>query len=331
MENRQLGASSVYISPITLGTWAIGGWMWGGTDEKQAISAIRASIDAGITTIDTAAVYGFGLSEQIIGKAIKGRRDQVVIATKCGMRWDTDVGSEPWHQKDMHGRDVIIRKNSRPESIIHECEQSLKRLGVDVIDLYQIHWPDSSTPFEDSWNAMVKLQHEGKVRAIGVSNYSLEQLRHIHEIRRVDSLQPPYSLIRRGIEKDLLPFCQRHQIGVLAYSPLERGLLTGRVGVDREFAKGDHRRDLPMFSKENRKKALIVLEEIRPIADKHRATLSQIILNCTIHMPGITAAIVGARGPDQALENAKAGDLVLTKEERLQVLMSLSALEDLTK
>jgi methylglyoxal reductase len=331
MENRQLGASSVYISPITLGTWAIGGWMWGGTDEKQAISAIRASIDAGITTIDTAAVYGFGLSEQIIGKAIKGRRDQVVIATKCGMRWDTDVGSEPWHQKDMHGRDVIIRKNSRPESIIHECEQSLKRLGVDVIDLYQIHWPDSSTPFEDSWNAMVKLQHEGKVRAIGVSNYSLEQLRHIHEIRRVDSLQPPYSLIRRGIEKDLLPFCQRHQIGVLAYSPLERGLLTGRVGVDREFAKGDHRRDLPMFSKENRKRVLTLLEEIRPIADKYRATLSQIILNCTIHMPGITAAIVGARGPDQALENAKAGDLALTKEERLQVLKSLSALEDLTK
>ena len=331
MENRQLGASSVYVSPITLGTWAIGGWMWGGTNEKEAISAIRASIDAGITTIDTAAIYGFGLSEQIVGKAIKGRRDEVIIATKCGMRWDTNVGSDPWPQKDAHGRDITIRKNCRPESIIHECEQSLKRLGVDVIDLYQIHWPDSQTPLEESWNAMVKLQHEGKVRAIGVSNYSLEQLRHVHAIRRVDSVQPPYSLIRRGIEHDLLPFCQHHQIGVLAYSPLERGLLTGRVGVDRVFAKGDHRNDLSMFSKENRQRVLDVIEGLRPIAEKHRSTVSQVILNCTIHIPGITAAIVGARGPDQAQENAKAGDRALTTDERLQVIHSLSALEELTK
>ena len=304
--------------------------MWGGTDEGMALSAIRASIDAGVTTIDTAAIYGFGLSEQIVGKAIKGRRDEVVIATKCGMRWDSNVGSDPWPQKDLHGRDIIIRKNCRPESIIHECEQSLKRLGVDVIDLYQIHWPDTSTPLEESWGAMVKLQHEGKVRAIGVSNYSLEQLKAIHAIRRVDSIQPPYSLIRREIEQNLLPFCQRNQVGVLAYSPLERGLLTGRVGVDREFAKGDHRAALPMFSKENRRRALAVLEELRPIADKHRATLSQVILNCTIHMPGITAAIVGARGPDQAQENAKAATLALTKEVRFQVLEVLSALKDLS-
>ena len=331
MENRQLGASSVYISPIMLGTWAIGGWMWGGTDEKMGISAIRASIDAGVTAIDTAAIYGFGLSEQIVGKAIKGRRDEVVIATKCGMRWDSNVGSDPWPQKDAHGRDITIRKNCRPESIVHECEQSLKRLGVDVIDLYQIHWPDSQTPLEESWNAMVKLQHEGKVRAIGVSNYSLEQLKRVHAIRRVDSIQPPYSLMRRGIESDLLPFCQRHQIGVVAYSPLERGLLTGRVGVDRVFAKGDHRRDHPMFSKENRQLVLDTLKEIQPIAEKHRATLSQVILNCTIHMPGVTAAIVGARGPDQAQENAKAGALTLTKEERLQVVTTLHVLEELTK
>lgn len=326
MEQRQLGASNIYVSPIILGTWAIGGWMWGGTDEKESIKAIRASIDAGINTIDTAAIYGFGASEQIVGKAIKGRRDEVVIATKCGMRWDTHEGSEPWPQKDMHGKDIVIRKNSKPASIIHECEQSLKRLGVDVIDLYQLHWPDLTTPFEESWNAMVQLQHEGKVRAIGVSNYSVEQLKRSHSVRHVDSIQPPYSLIRRGIEKDLIPFCQRHQIGVIVYSPLERGLLTGRVSVDREFPVGDHRRDGELFTRENRQRVLDTLEEIRPIAERHKATFSQIILNCTIHMPGITAAIVGARGPDQALENAKAAELSLTPEERLQMITTLNAL-----
>lgn len=326
MEQRQLGRSSLYISPIVLGTWAIGGWMWGGTDEKEAIKAIRASIDAGVTTIDTAAIYGFGKSEQIVGKAIKGRRDEVVIATKCGMRWDTEQGADPWPQKDMHGKEIIIRKNSKPESIIHECEMSLKRLGVDYIDLYQIHWPDSTTPLEDSWEAMVRLQHEGKVKAIGVSNYSVEQLKLVHSIRHVDSIQPPYSLMRRGIEKDLLPFCQHHQIGVLVYSPLERGLLSGRVSVDREFPKGDHRRDLPIFSKENRQRVLDALEEIRPLAERYKATLSQLILNCTIHMPGITAAIVGGRGPDQALENAKAAELALTKDERLQVIATVNRL-----
>ena len=326
MEQRQLGSSNVYVSPIILGTWAIGGWMWGGTNEKEAIKAIRASIDAGVTTIDTAAIYGLGLSEQIIGKAIKGRRDEVVIATKCGMRWDTNEGSDPWPQKDMHGHDIIIRKNAKPASIVHECEQSLKRLGIDVIDLYQIHWPDLTTPFEESWNAIVKLQHEGKVRAIGVSNYSVEQLKHVHNVRHVDSIQPPYSLIRRGIEKDLIPFCQRHQIGVLAYSPLERGLLTGRVSVDREFPKGDHRRDLEIFSRENRQRVLDALALIRPIAERYKATMSQIILNCTIHMPGITAAIVGARGPDQALENAKAADLPLTRDERLQIISTMNML-----
>ena len=327
MEQRQLGASSVYVSPIILGTWAIGGWMWGGTDEAAAIRAIHASIDAGITTIDTAPIYGFGLSEKIVGKAIKGRRDQVVIATKCGMRWDSKEGSEPWPQKDMHGKDVMIRKNSRPESIVYECEQSLKRLGVDYIDLYQIHWPDTTTPFEESWNAMVRLQREGKVRAIGVSNYSVEQLKKTHAVRRVDSIQPAYSLVRREIEKDLLPYCQHHQIGVIAYSPLERGLLTGRVGVDRVFAEGDHRGYLEIFSPENRQHVLDALEKIRPIAERHKASFSQIVLNCTIHMSGITAAIVGARGPDQAVENARSADLLMTAEERLEVLRALGSIQ----
>lgn len=329
MGHRQLGSTNVYVSPIALGTWAIGGWMWGGSDEKEAAAAIRASLDAGVTTIDTAPVYGFGLSESIVGKAIKGRRDEVVIATKCGLRWDSDVGSDPWVQKDAHGKEITIRRNSRKESIIHECEQSLKRLGVEVIDLYQIHWPDSTTALEESWNAMVQLQHEGKVRAIGVSNYSLEQLKRIHAMRHVDSIQPPYSLIRRGVEQDIIPFCQRNQIGVLAYSPLERGLLTGAVSPMRKFPEGDHRNESTMFSVENRKRVLAALERVQPLATKYSATLSQIVLACTVHMPGITAALVGARNPAQARENAGAANLALTKDERAEVVRTLSSLESI--
>ena len=276
MEQRQLGKSNVYVSPIILGTWAIGGLMWGGAEEKKSIEAIRASLDAGVTAIDTAPIYGCGISERVVGKAIKDRRDSVVIATKCGLRWDTDEGTDPWSVKDTHGKEITVRHNLKPASIIYECEQSLKRLGVDVIDLYQIHWPDSSTPFDESWNAMVRLQHEGKVKAIGVSNYSLDQLRRTNAVRRVDSIQPPYSLVRRGIEADLLPFCQRNQIGVIVYSPLERGLLTGKVGVDRVFAETDHRRYLDYFSKEHRQKVLDILAQLKPIAEKHKATFSQI-------------------------------------------------------
>jgi aryl-alcohol dehydrogenase-like predicted oxidoreductase len=319
MESRQLGKSKVKVSPIILGTWAIGGWMWGGTDEHDSIAAIQTSIDHGINTLDTAAIYGMGYSEEIIGKAIKGRRDKVVIATKCGMRWDTKEGSDPWLQEDLQGKPVTIRKNSKPQSIIHECEQSLKRLGVDKIDLYQIHWPDSTTPIEESWKAMVKLKEQGKVLAIGVSNYNLDQLHEAHAIHPVDSIQPPYSLLRREIEQDILPFCQKNHIGVIVYSPLERGILTGKVTMERQFPKGDHRENHTFFLPENRKRILDALDQIKPIAQRHNATLSQIIINCTIHMPGITAAIVGARNAAQAIENAGAGGLNLSAEERRSI------------
>ncbi|MCE5318903.1 MAG: aldo/keto reductase [Parachlamydia sp.] len=323
METRQLGRSPVKVTPVIFGAWAIGGWMWGGSDEKDAVSAIQASLDHGVTTIDTAAIYGMGYSEELVAKAIKGRRDQVVIATKCGMRWDSNEGAEPWLQEDLQGNRVLIRKNAKPDSIVYECEQSLKRLGVDVIDLYQIHWPDPSTPIEESWNAMVKLKAQGKVRAIGVSNYSLHQLQQAHAIHPVDSLQPPYSLIRREIEEDMVPFCLEQKIGIIAYSPMERGLLTGKVTMDRKFPKGDHRENLPFFKPENRKKILAALEKIRPIAERHGATLSQVIIHSTFQMPGITAAIVGARNPEQAIENAGAVTLQLTQEDRSFVVQVL--------
>ena len=265
MEKRQLGKSSIEVTPIIFGAWAIGGWMWGGTDERDSIAAIQAGIDHGITTIDTAAIYGMGTSEELIAKAIKGRRDQVVIATKCGMRWDSKEGSEPWLQKDPQGKDVVIRKNAKPASIFYECEQSLKRLGIDAIDLYQIHWPDSSTPIEESWNAMAQLKRQGKVKAIGVSNYNLEQLKRAHAVYPVDSLQPRYSLLRRDIEQDIIPFCQANSIGIIVYSPMERGLLTGKVTLDRQFTKGDHRADNNVFSLDNRKRVLEALEKSNPL------------------------------------------------------------------
>lgn len=323
MESRQLGKTKIKISPIILGTWAIGGWLWGKAEEKDSIAAIQKSIEHGVNTLDTAAIYGLGLSEEVVGKAIKKCRDKVVIATKCGMRWDTEEGTDPWSQNDMQGNPIVIRKNLKPQSIFNECERSLKRLGVDTIDLYQIHWPDSSTPIEDSWQAMVKLKEQGKVRAIGVSNYNLEQLQEAHAIHPVDSIQPPYSLIRRGIEKDILPFCKGNQISVLVYSPLERGLLSGKVTLERKFPKGDHRNAHPLYTLENRKRILDALEKIKPIAEKYHATLPQILINCTIHMPGITAAIVGARNASQALENAEAAKLQLTADERRFIVSAI--------
>jgi aryl-alcohol dehydrogenase-like predicted oxidoreductase len=316
---RQLGTSSVRVSPVIFGAWAIGGWMWGGNEESDSIAAIHASIDAGVNTIDTAAIYGMGSSEEIVGRAIKGRRDQVVIATKCGMRWSGTEGSEPWPQKDNDGKDVIVRKNGKADSIAYECEQSLKRLGTDVIDLYQIHWPDKSTPPEETIGALEKLRQQGKVRAIGTSNYDVEWLTRGSKAAPIASNQPPYSILRRGIEKDVLPFCREHHIGTICYSPMERGLLTGKVGPDRQFAPGDHRAKHAYFTVENRKKVLAALEQVKPIADRHGVTYAQLIINWTIHEPGITAALVGARNAEQATQNAKALTFELTDAEQKQV------------
>lgn len=316
MHLRDLGNSGLEISPVILGTWAIGGWMWGGSDEKKAIEAIHMSMDLGVNTIDTAPIYGMGHSEEIVAKAIKGKRDQVVIATKVGMRWDSDEGADPWQQTDLQGNPITIRQNLKAKSIIAECEQSLKRLKTDVIDLYQCHRPDETTPIEESWGAMVKLKEQGKVRAIGVCNYNLEQLKEAHAIHPVDSLQPPYSLVRRGIEKEIVPFCINNSIGIIVYSPLERGLLTGKYHPGAHFAKGDHRSQKPTFSSEYLKPILSALEKVHIISKNIKASVTQAIINCTIHRNGITAAIVGARDAQQARENALGATLPFTPHER---------------
>jgi aryl-alcohol dehydrogenase-like predicted oxidoreductase len=319
MHDRPLGKSSVSVSPVIFGAWAIGGWMWGGNEESDSIDAIRAAIDHGIHTIDTAAIYGMGHSEELVAKAIAGRRDKVVIATKCGMRWTGTEGSDPWPQKDNNGNDVTIRRNGKADSIAYECEQSLKRLKTDVIDLYQIHWPDKSTPAEETIAALDKLRQQGKVKAIGTSNYDVDWLTKAAATAKIASNQPPYSILRRGIEKDVLPFCREHGIGTICYSPMERGLLTGKVGPDRQFAEGDHRAKHPYFTVENRKKVIAALESVKPIADKYEVEYAQLIVNWTFSQPGITAAIVGARNAGQATENAKALSFSLTEAELAQI------------
>ncbi len=319
---RALGSSEVSVSPVIFGAWAIGGWMWGGADEADSIAAIRASIDSGATTIDTAAIYGLGDSEEVVGKAIRGLRDQVQIATKCGMRWDSDEGADPWASKDQSGRDVVIRKNSRPESVVYELEQSLKRLGTDFIDLYQVHWPDSTTPVEETMAALVKLKDQGKIRAIGVSNYDVSWMRRAQAVAPLASLQPPYSLIQRKIEPEILPFCRENGIGVIVYSPLERGLLAGTVGPDRVFPEGDHRATHRFFTVVNRERVLQSLKRVRPIAERHGVSLAQVAINWTIQEPGVTAALVGARTAEQARHNAEAMRFALTAEERAEVRLA---------
>ena len=295
--------------------------MWGGADENDAIDAIRASIDHGVNTIDTAAIYGQGRSEEIVGRAIRGiPRDKIVIATKGGRRWDSAEGSDPWSTTDIQAKPITIRSNSRRQSIFYECEQSLRRLGVDVIDLYQIHWPDKTTPIAEGIGAMEELRRQGKIRAIGVSNYGPELLREAVGVAPIHSLQPPYSLIQRQIERDgTLAFCRENNIAVIVYSPMERGLLTGKVTPDRQFAPGDHRATHKFFTVENRKRVLAALEKVKPIADRHGASYAQLVVNWTFNEPGITAALVGARNAEQAAHNAGAMRFALSPEERAEV------------
>jgi len=327
MDARRLGDSDVTVTPVTLGTWAIGGWMWGGTDERQAVDAIRAALDAGVTSIDTAAIYGFGLSEELVGRAIAGRRDEVQILTKYGLRWDSDEGTEYFETTDRDGRRREVRKNARPDSVVYECEQSLRRLGTDCIDLYQCHWRDVSTPVADTMEAVAKLLEQGKIRAAGVSNFSVEEIEAARKVVPIASDQPPYSMLLRDAENDILPYCREHNIGVIVYSPLQRGLLTGKITEDYQFGPGDHRAGSKLFQPENVRRVNAFLDDIRPIAEAHDATLGQLVIHWTLRRPGVTAALVGARNPKQATENAKAAELEISDDELRQIDERLEGLE----
>jgi len=327
MEYRQLGASDLKVSAVTMGTWAIGGWMWGGTDEQAAIAAIQQAVDVGMTSIDTAPMYGFGLAEEIVGKAIAGRRDQVQVLTKYGMRWDLREGQFWFKTTTFEGSQAPVHRCAKAHSVVEECERSLKRLGVDVIDLYQCHWRDNTTEVEETMEAIARLLEQGKIRAAGVSNFTAEEIDRARRIVPIASDQPPYSMVKRDIEADLVPYCIANDVGLVVYSPLQLGLLSGKLTMERQFTGDDQRRNSPYFKPDNRRKVIDFLEALRPIAEEHDATIAQLVINWTIHRPGITAALVGARNPEQAAENAKAADFTLTEEETARVNELLEALE----
>lgn len=316
MQYRKLGHSDLEVSAITFGAWAAGGWMWGSTDRNEAIDAIKASYEVGVTSIDTAPIYGQGVSEEIVGEAIKGySRDKVQILTKFGMRWDLAKGDFSFNSFKNDGEAIDIYKYAGKESIIHECEQSLKRLGTDYIDLYQIHWPDSTTPIDETFEAVSRLIEQGKVRFTGVCNYNAAQMAEAEKTLQLVSNQIPFSMVNRGIEEETVPYCIQNSKSILAYSPLERGLLTGKITSDYKFKEGDHRAGHTHFQPDFIEKTNQLLDKIKPIAEQHNASLGQLVLRWTIERPGITIALAGARNAEQAVQNAKAIDIHLSKEE----------------
>lgn len=313
---RNLSNSDLNVSTITFGAWAAGGWMWGKTDRNDAIEAIRASYDLGVTSIDTAPIYGQGESEEIVGDAIKGiSRDKIQILTKFGMRWDLNKGDFGFKSKNNEGIEIDIYKYAGKESIIKECEDSLRRLGTDYIDLYQIHWPESTTPIAETMEAVATLIKQGKVRYAGVCNYNSDQMAEAEKTISLVSNQIPFSMVNRAMEEKTVPYCIAHNKSVLAYSPLERGLLTGKITAGYKFREGDHRATNKYFSEESIAKTNAFLEKLKPLAAEKKATLSQLVIRWTVERPGITIALVGARNTKQAIENAKAIDVQLNSEE----------------
>ncbi len=318
MKYGKLGKSGLDASVVGMGTWVTGGGsVWGKEpDDRESINAIHAAIDHGVTLIDTAPLYGFGRSEEVVGKAIQGKRDKVVLATKCGLWIDDDRGS---FFTEFDG--VPVYRSLRPDTIQEEVEQSLRRLKTDVIDLYQTHWPavePDKTPIEDTMACLMKLKDQGKIRAIGVSNVSLEELQANDEAGELSSDQFRYSMLFRDPEADILPYCATHNIATLTYMSLEQGLLTGKVGMDREFGAGEWRSNEdwnPWFKLENRPKVLDMLAGWADLTDKYGCSLAQLTIAWTATQPGVTHVLCGARNTEQMTQNAAAADLEIEEAD----------------
>ena len=325
---RNLGDSGMEVSAIAFGAWAIGGFMWGGNDDQEAIRAIQHGYDLDVTTIDTAPIYGMGLSEELVGKAIQGKRERFQILTKFGIKWKTKGSHQQFRsQKEYEELMNQIYLSARKESVIQECEDSLKRLNTDYIDYYQHHRPADDAPVEEVMEALEKLKDQGKIRAAGVSNYGLEQMKKANRRFRIETNQLPYSMVKRDIESDIIPWVLQNNKGVIAYSPLQRGVLTGKYGPDTQLAEGDHRKNSRYFKADNIKKINDFLGKIEPIARDHNASLAQLVLYWTIHQPGITVALAGARNPRQVEDNARAADISLSDQEMKTINNHLENLE----
>lgn len=322
LDTRRLGNTDMMITPIGFGAWAIGGggWAsgWGPQDDNESIAAIHKALDLGINWIDTAAVYGLGHSEEVVARALDGISDRPYIFTKCGLVWDES------------GR---ISNSLKRDSIRRELEASLRRLRVEVIDLYQIHWPNPDEDIEEGWSTLAELQQEGKVRYIGVSNFSVEQMQRAMRIAPISSLQPPYNLLNRSIEKEILPFCQEHNIGVIAYSPMASGLLTGKVTAEwvRNLPDDDWRKRSPEFNEPRLSRNLKLVEKLREIGSRHGKSPAEVAIAWVLRHPAVTGAIVGARRPDQVEGIIGAADFRLSQEELDEIEQFLTELDSVAQ
>ncbi|AQT70312.1 General stress protein 69 [Anaerohalosphaera lusitana] len=329
MKYRQLGNTDMNASIVGLGTWVMGGGsIWGKEpDDNESIRVVHASLDEGINLVDTAPLYGFGRSEEVVGKAIKGRRDEVILATKCGLWWHDERGSL---LGPFDGEKVF--KSLRPDTIEIEIEDSLKRLGTDRIDLYQTHWPavePEKTPIEDTMACLNKLKDQGKIRAIGVSNVSVDELKENMQHGEIVSDQFRYSMLYREPEENILPFCAENNVSTLTYMSLEQGLLTGKVGMDRDFGEDEWRSNEdwnPWFKKVNRPKILDMLAGWKGLTEKYSCTLAQLVVAWTAQQRGVTHVLCGARRVDQTLDNAKAGGLELAESDIAKIRSDVEGL-----
>lgn len=316
MKTRRLGNSDLDITALGIGAWAMGGagwaFAWGAQDDEQSVQGIYAALDAGMNWIDTAAVYGLGHSEEVVGRAIKGLSQKPYIFTKCARTWT------PERQ---------ITKTLKAESVRRECEDSLRRLQVEVIDLYQVHWPEPDEDVEEGWGMMAQLQKEGKVRWIGVSNFSVSQMQRAQAIAPITSLQPPYSMLVRGIEAEILPFAGANGIGVISYSPMRNGLLSGSMTKERatNFPSDDFRRNLPDYQEPRLSRNLGVAALLREIGARHGRTPGETAIAWVLRRPEVTAAIVGVRGPGQVPGVAGALEFRLSDDEIAEIEAYLTA------
>ena len=316
MQTRKLGNSDLHITPIGIGAWAIGGSGWQGSmgphDEAGSIPAIHAALDHGINWIDTAALYGLGHSEEVVARALQGRSPRPYVFTKCERVWDSN------------GK---IGACLKAESIRNECEGSLRRLKTDVIDLYQLHWPEPDQDIEEGWSTLVRLQEEGKVRYIGVSNFNVQQMRRAQTIAPITSLQPPYSIVTREIEEDVLPFARESNIGVIVYSPMSAGLLTGAMTRERvlQFSSEDWRRNLPNFREPLLSRNLQLVEQLRGIGARHERTPGEVAIAWTLNNPAVTGAIVGTRSPNQVAGIIGALEFRLSSDAMSEIDLALQA------
>jgi len=306
MQTRQFGKTDLYITPLGFGSWAVGGggWQfaWGSQDDRESIAAINRALDRGVNWIDTAAVYGLGHSEEVVARALKERAERPYIFTKCSMVWDEKGNISPSLKRD---------------SIRREVEDSLRRLQVETIDLYQIHWPDPETDIEEGWSALSELKREGKVRYIGVSNFNVNQLQRAMAIDSVDTLQPPYSLIHRDVEDVILPFCESNRIGVIVYSPMMSGLLTGKMTRERinNFPEDDWRKGNPEFKEPRLYRNLWLAELLKNIGRHHGLSAGEAAIAWTLRLSAVTGAIVGGRNPEQVDRIVGAADFRLSEDE----------------